>query len=178
MILADKKFRLKTEKSPDLSDLSVSRDPNDSFSFRESEEWRSLYSVIEQGIKSLIGFPSQIHQLAIEQAKQYMLARIEPDGTFFSYFSSTFLMIFALLSLGYSKTDPIILKAVHGLKTMQCDINGLPHMQYTTAAVWNTALINFTLQEAGVSPADPTVKKANDYLLSRQHYKYGDWVVH
>src|SRR4051812_25566264 len=46
MILADKKFRLKTEKSPDLSDLFVSRDPNDSFSFKESEEWRSLYSVI------------------------------------------------------------------------------------------------------------------------------------
>src|SRR3954464_10469417 len=41
MILADKKFRLKTKKSLDLSDLFVSRDPDDSFSFRESEEWRS-----------------------------------------------------------------------------------------------------------------------------------------
>ena len=65
-----------------------------------------LYSIIEKGIKSLIGLPSQIHQHATEHAKQYMLARIEPDGTFYSYFSSTFLMIFALLSLGYSKKSP------------------------------------------------------------------------
>ena len=181
MILTDKKFRLKTKKSPDLSDLFLSRyneQIDHSFSFRELEEWRSLYSIIEQGIKSLIGLPSHIHQLATEHAKQYMLARIEPDGTLLSYFSSTFLMIFALLSLGYSKTSPLIVRAMSGLTSMKCEINGLPHMQYTTATVWNTSLINFVLQEAGVSTADPVVKKANDYLLNRQHYKYGDWIVH
>ena len=43
---------------------------------------------------------------------------------------------------------------------MKCEINGLPHMQYTTATVWNTSLINFALQEAGLSPADPMVKKS------------------
>ncbi len=181
LILADKKFHLKTEKSPDLSDLLVSRysGQNDHiFCFRESEEWRSLHSLLEKGIKGLIGIPSQIHQLATEHAKQYMLARIEPDGTFLSYFSSTFLMIFSLLSLGYSKKDPIIIKAVNGIKSMKCEIKGLPHMQYTTATIWNTSLINFVLQEAEISPEDPMVKKGNDYLLNRQHYKYGDWVVH
>jgi len=181
MLLTDKKFRLTTKKSPDLSNLFLSRyngQIDHSFSFRELKEWRSLHSIIEQGINRLIGLPSQIHQLATEHAKQYMLARIEPDGTLLSYFSSTFLMIFALLSLGYEKTSPLIVKAVSGLKSMKCEINGLPHMQYTTATVWNTSLINFVLQEAGVSSADPTVKKANDYLLGRQQYKYGDWVVH
>ncbi|MCQ6276313.1 squalene--hopene cyclase [Bacillus sp. V3B] len=181
MILADHKFRLKNEKSPNLSDLFIGKyngQINQSFNFRESEEWPSLHSFLEKGIKSLIGLPGHLHQLATEQAKQYMLARIEPDGTFLSYFSSTFLMIFSLLSLGYSKNDPIIIKAVNGLKSMKCEIDGLPHMQYTTATVWNTSLINFVLQEVGISATDPVVKKANGYLLSRQHYQYGDWVVH
>lgn len=181
MILADKKFIIKTEKSPDISDL-LARDDNEdeyeSFKDSNSEEWRSLHSIIIQGIKRLIGLPGDIHKLAIEETRQYMLARIEPDGTFFNYFSATFLMIFALLSLGYSKSHPIIVKAVKGLKSMECDINGLPHMQYTTADVWNTALLSYALQEAGVSLNDPTVEKANHYLLSRQHYKYGDWIVH
>lgn len=61
---------------------------------------------------------------------------------------------------------------------MKCEINGLPHMQYTTANVWNTSLIGYTLQAAGVSHEDPMVTKANKYLLSRQHYRFGDWVVH
>lgn len=153
MILADKKFSLKTSKSPDLKDL---------FNPREVQ-----------------GFPTHTHQLATEYAKQYMLNRIEPDGTLLSYFSSTFLMIFALLSLGYSKSDPIIVKAVKALKSMiSAEVNGLPHMQFTTANVWNTSLLAYALQEAGVSSDDIVVNKANNYLLKKQHYKYGDWVIH
>ncbi|GHI01531.1 hypothetical protein AM1BK_50730 [Neobacillus kokaensis] len=51
-------------------------------------------------------------------------------------------------------------------------------MQYTTADVWNTSLIGFALQSAGVRPDDPMVEKANLYLLNRQHHKFGDWVIH
>lgn len=174
MILADRKFQLKSSSSPDLSDLFIQRGSE----FEgELDEWRSVLSTIEKGIKSLIGLPSQIHKLATEQTKQFMLQRIEPDGTFFGYFSSTFLMIFALLSLGVSKKDSVITNAINGLMKMKCDIKGLPHMQYTTATVWNTSLINYALQEAGVSEKDAMVRKANHYLLKKQQYKYGDWVV-
>ncbi|MFK9092809.1 prenyltransferase/squalene oxidase repeat-containing protein [Bacillus salipaludis] len=176
MIIADKKFTLKTARSPDLSQLHLHR--NDTDHWIRSSEYRSLFSFIEEGVSNLLGLPEQLHNLAIERAKKYMLDRIEPDGTFYSYYSSTFLMIFALLSLGYKKTDPIISKAIDGIKSMMCEIDGLPHMQYTTANVWNTALISFGLQTAGVAPEDPMVVQANRYLLERQHHKFGDWVIH
>lgn len=176
MLLADKKFELKTDKSPDLSDLHLNRQAENQWS--RTNDYRSLYSFIKEGVESLLGLPKQLHQLAIERAKKYMLDHLEPDGTFYSYYSSTFLMIFALLSLGYKKTDPVITKAVEGIKTMRCEIDGLPHMQYTTAHVWNTSLIGFSLQASGVTPDDPMVKKANQYLLERQHRKFGDWVIH
>ena len=181
LILANKKFQVKNENSPDLSDLFLRPDVghmNASWLLRDEEEWRALYSMLEKGIKSLIGLPNHIHHQAMERAKQYMLNRIEPDGTFYGYFSSTFLMIFALLSLGYSKTHPVIVKAIKGLKLMKCEINGFTHMQYTTATVWNTSLMNYALQEAGVPSSEPMVIKANDYLLKQQHYKYGDWIIH
>jgi len=176
MILADKKFTLKTNKSPDLSHLHLHR--NDIDQWDRSSEYRSLYSFIEDGVKNLLGLPDQLHQMAIERAKKYMLDRIEPNGTFYSYYSCTFLMIFALLSLDYKKTDPIITKAVEGIKSMMYVIDGLPHMQYTTANLWNTSLIGFCLQTADISPEDPMVVKANHYLLDRQHHKFGDWVIH
>ncbi|MDP4108239.1 MAG: prenyltransferase/squalene oxidase repeat-containing protein, partial [Bacillota bacterium] len=175
MILAHKKFSLKTNTSPDLSDLFLQRS-TDHWEFRS--EWRSFFSTLEEGIKNLIGVPEQLHSLAIERATKYMLEHIEPDGTLYNYFSSTFLMIFALLSLGKPKSDPHIKKAVEGLLAMKTEINGFPHMQYTTAAVWNTSLITFALQSAGVSLHDPIIQKANRYLLEHQHQKYGDWVIH
>jgi sporulenol synthase len=176
-ILADNKYRIKTRRSPDLSDLFVSRCKEDDC-WRWLQTDRSFLSYMKQGIKSFIGSPEYIHTTAIHHAKQYMLNRIEPDGTFYSYFSSTFLMIFALLSLGYPKSHPIIIKAINGLKSFICQINGYPHIQYTTATVWNTSLVSYALQEAGVPSRDPVIEKANRYLLSRQHDRYGDWAVH
>ncbi|MEH6956016.1 squalene--hopene cyclase [Neobacillus drentensis] len=176
ILLADKKFFIKTKNSPNLSELHIHRNQDNSW-FRSSE-YRSLFSFIEDGVKRLMGLPEQLHQLAIERAKKYMLDHLEPDGTFYSYFSSTFLLIFALLSLGYKKTDPIITKALNGLFAMKCEINGTPHMQYTTANVWNTSLIGYSLQAAGVSTDDSIVVEANRYLLEKQQHKFGDWVIH
>ncbi|GLB61603.1 terpene cyclase/mutase family protein [Cytobacillus sp. NCCP-133] len=176
LILAETKFSLKTKYSPDLSELNLTRSGNDDWAIHP--DYRSLLSAIKDGIEDLLGLPEQLHSMAMDRAKEYMLERIEPDGTFYSYFSSTFLMIFALLSLGYAKDDQIIIKAVKGLKSLRTDIGSLPHMQYTDASVWNTSLINSTLQLAGVSHKDPFVQKANTYLLKRQQDEFGDWVIH
>ncbi|MDP4084136.1 MAG: squalene--hopene cyclase [Bacillota bacterium] len=175
MIVADKKFSIKTKDSPDLSDLLSQRDDNN---WLFDPQMRSFFSTLKNSIENLIGLPEKLHLLAIERAKKYMLERIEEDGTLYSYFSSTFLMIFALLSLGYTKNDPVIIKAVDGILSMKTEINGIPHIQYTTASVWNTSLISFALQEAGISINDPMVAKANQYLLKKQHNKFGDWVLH
>ncbi|WP_158736342.1 squalene--hopene cyclase [Alteribacillus sp. YIM 98480] len=176
LIAADYRFSIKTERSPDLSDLFLNR--IDYGWERELHEFRSFLSFIQQGINKLIGYPYELHQLALERAEQYMLQRIEADGTFYSYFSSTFLMIFALIARGYSMQHPVIKKAVQGLKSYQISINNETHIQFTTANVWNTALISYGLQEAGISSSSKTIQKANQYLLSKQHFLYGDWAVH
>lgn len=180
LILADQKFSLKTQRSPDLSHLFLSRESkeNNEFFLYRSEDWRSFSSFIHQGIKNIIGLPTSIHSIALQQAKKYILDRIEADGTLYNFFSSTFLMIFSLLALGYPKDHPVITKAVEGLKGMACKIDGHTHMQYTTANVWNTSLISYALQRAGVPWDDSMIQQANNYLLSRQHDRYGDWVIH
>ncbi|MCP3028618.1 prenyltransferase/squalene oxidase repeat-containing protein [Halobacillus sp. A5] len=176
LIVAENKFSKKTSLSPDLSDLFIDRTEDEKWEY--PAEWRSLFSTIESGVKSLIGLPSHLHSLAIERAESYILDRLEPDGTFYSYFSSTFLMVFALLSLKYPKNHTLISKAVDGLISMKTEIKGLPHMQYTTANVWNTSLISTALQSAGVPANASVISNANRYLLERQHYKFGDWAIH
>ncbi|GAA0321868.1 prenyltransferase/squalene oxidase repeat-containing protein [Bacillus carboniphilus] len=181
MIITSQKFQVKTRLSPDLSNLYLSQRESgwdDYWEEYRSKEWMSFLSFIQKGIKTIAGIPDQIRSRAIEEARKYMLERIEPDGTLLSYFSTTFYMIFAQLALGASKQDPLILKAVEGLASMGTVIQKQVHIQYTTANVWNTSLISSALQSAGVPSHDPTIEKANQYLLSRQHTKYGDWVIH
>ncbi|MBM7716961.1 sporulenol synthase [Bacillus thermophilus] len=176
MILATKKYSKKTKYSPDLSHLFTSRS-SDFYSNEELRKLKTIADYMEKAVKYLIGLPFQLRQSAIERTKQYMLTHIEPDGTLNSYFSATFLMIFALLSLGSRKDAPLITKAIDGLKRMRCTIKGHTHMQYTTANVWNTSLISFAMQSAGISPSDPAIQKANRYLLEKQHIKFGDWAI-
>ncbi|WP_051291407.1 squalene--hopene cyclase [Fictibacillus gelatini] len=181
LILADYKYSIKSEQSPDLSDLFIGQNRAffGDFGLNDDQnlEWHSVLNLIKHGIQSIVD-PDQSHEAALKRTEEYMLKRIEPDGTFECFFSATFLMIFALLARGYAKTDPIIRRAVQGLKSMICQIGGNLHAQYTTANVWNTTLISYALQEAGLSPSTKVIQKANQYILSRQQNKYGDWAVH
>ncbi|USK69834.1 squalene--hopene cyclase [Peribacillus asahii] len=181
LLLAHKKFRIRLSSSPNLQDLYAKKEERKEEELWEefrTDEYRSLFSKVQEGVASLIGLPHSLHSLATASVKRYMTDRIESDGTLYNYFSATFFMIFAFLALGYSKDAPIITKAVAGLKAMTTSINGYSHVQFTTASVWNTALISYALQEAGVSSQDSAIQKATAYLLSQQQEKYGDWVIH
>ncbi|MBA9028931.1 squalene--hopene cyclase [Peribacillus huizhouensis] len=175
LILANLGFSRRTLRSPDLSDLYLKKEKR---FFTEDPEFRSVIHLIQKGIKGLKDYPGNLRELALYRAEQYMLDRIEPDGTLCNYFGSTSMMIFALLARGYSNTHPVITRALQGLKAMTCRIDGELHCQYATATVWNTTLISYALQESGVPYSSNTVQMANRYILSRQHVKYGDWVIH
>ncbi|AIC96217.1 squalene--hopene cyclase [Shouchella lehensis] len=178
LIAADHKLQVTTSRSPDLSDL-YSQSRNDPFlDWVDGEASRKLHGTIHYLVKKVIPGPTNIHQLAISQAKRYMMNATEQDGTLFSYFTSTMFMVFALLALGHPKHDPLIEKAMEGLKSFQTTVNGKPHIQFTTATIWNTSLISYALQEAKVKPSDEMIQKASSYLVQKQHNTYGDWIVH
>ncbi|MDQ0338851.1 sporulenol synthase [Caldalkalibacillus uzonensis] len=179
LILSDQTFTLQNEHTPDLSHLIVNerqrqRDSVARTLYRQQQAYSRL---IRQWLQ-LLGEPmAELHQQAVKKAERFMLERIEADGTLYSYASATFLMIFALLALGYRKDNPVITKAVQGLKTLVCSAAQGHHLQNSTSTVWDTALISHALQTAGLSVSHPAVHKANHYILTRQHDQYGDWAL-
>ncbi|MGJ9385383.1 squalene--hopene cyclase [Salipaludibacillus sp. CF4.18] len=173
LITSNLKYHLKSSRTPDLSDLIVQRQLNED----TSELSRGLLTTVKKEINKLINFPKNLRSLAFENSKQFMLSRIEPDGTLYSYFVATFFMVFALLSLGYSKHDSLIVEAMKGSKNLICQTKDGYHLENCTSTVWDTALISDSLQQTGINATDPMIIKAGEYLLSRQHYKYGDWAL-
>ncbi|MCC2248768.1 squalene--hopene cyclase [Virgibacillus sp. AGTR] len=175
LLVADKKLQLTTSASPNLSDLTMQRKANWEEDLRE---WQTFFSILKGGIKKLIGLPHELHELALNRAETYILQRVEPDGTFNTYFSSTFLMIFALIARGYRKDHPVIKRAIKGLRSFIITVDNQLHMQFTTATVWNTSLISYSLQEAGVSSRSKTIQEATNYIRAKQQQFYGDWAIH
>ncbi|WP_409295188.1 prenyltransferase/squalene oxidase repeat-containing protein [Peribacillus sp. SCS-26] len=176
LVLGNRKFQMIVPDTPDLTHLKDGQRDSEWEEFRSGEA-RSLFGAVAGGVKALAGLPGHLRRLAEDAALKYMTGHIEADGTLYNYFSSTFYMILAIIALGAPKEDKVIMAALAGLKGMACRIEGKLHMQYTTANVWNTALISHALQEGGVTHTESAVEKANLYLRSRQHHQYGDWMI-
>ncbi|WP_226000162.1 squalene--hopene cyclase [Paenibacillus sp. BJ-4] len=175
LIMADRNFSISTDKAPIVSDLFDSRYHDEE---PQSQEHREIAESIRVGLSRLLGTPRYIHEAALNKAEQFMLNRIESDGTLYSYASSTILMVFALLALGYDKRHPLILKAVQGLTKMQYRFDGKATIQNSPSTIWDTALISYALQESGIAGDQETVQRSTAYLLSRQQDKAADWSVH
>ncbi|MGD7044846.1 prenyltransferase/squalene oxidase repeat-containing protein [Jeotgalibacillus proteolyticus] len=170
LLLTDSRFQLSDKDIPDMSRFIVRNLPKP-----ENEQSRSLLSGIYQAASTIAGLPHLVHQQARQRLVTYMLQRIEGDGTLYSYVSSTFYMIYALLSAGYSKQHPLIQKAVSGLKTHRCRTDNGWHIQNSTSTVWDTALLTHALKDTSFPMQKRT--KAEAYLLKSQHDKYGDWIL-
>ncbi|TDF94870.1 squalene--hopene cyclase [Paenibacillus piri] len=175
LIMADRHFSIKTSHAPDLNDLHVDRNDTDEQLPREFHE---TLDRIQTGLNRLIGTPRYIHEAALTKAEQFILQRIESDGTLYSYASSTILMIFALLALGYDGQHPLIAHAVQGITAMRCSFDGKTTMQNSPSTVWDTALLAYAMQEAGIADDHAAIRSAAAYLLSRQQRKPADWSLH
>jgi sporulenol synthase len=173
LLMKSEKFIRKSRSAPDLSGLLIEK--GDCLLFREEE--RSFVESVTKGIKALASGSFNLHATAKKTALDYMLARLEPDGSLYSYFSSSFYMVFALLSQGYSRKHPLVVNAVKAMISYQCQGAGYPHIQNSTSTVWDTALISYALQFSGVSSSHRQILKAEQYLFHRQHTKKGDWSV-
>ncbi|BCJ85036.1 prenyltransferase/squalene oxidase repeat-containing protein [Effusibacillus dendaii] len=110
----------------------------------------------------------------------WMLDEREEDGTAGSYHSSTFLLIFALRSLGYNITHPEIQVPLQAIRrnAYQDPLTAYVHQQTCNAHVWNTALVTNALLTADPDIDSPTIQRAVQYLLSKQHHaplQAGGW---
>jgi sporulenol synthase len=181
LIMSDRQFRLRTDASPDLSELAADSPVGTASPSSQRLPFPGISSLLDNittGIAKLAGLPGQLHKLAVKRAERFLLERIEPDGTLYSYASSTFLMIFALLAIGYDRQHPVIIRAVRGLTAMLCSLPGKTVMQNSPSAVWDTALLTHALQEAGLAAESPAIRNAAGYLIGKQQRKSGDWSLH
>ncbi|RIX54183.1 squalene--hopene cyclase [Paenibacillus nanensis] len=175
LVMASLGFSVKTAQMPDLSELLETRGDEEE---PLPEAHLHLEATLRSGTARLIGSPRSLRAAALDKAERFMLERTEADGSLYSYATSTILMVFALLALGYGKDHPVIEKACQGLKDMQFDIGGSTTLQNSPSTVWDTALLAYAMQEAGVPRSEPVIQKAAAYLLGKQHTRKGDWVKH
>jgi sporulenol synthase len=174
IICSNKRFKNVDSHCLSLEYLNINREEDQSL---VDERSMKLISNIKSEAMKLAQIPERIREESFQKGEAYMLERIESNGTLYSYFSSTFFMIYSLLALGYNKDHSIILNAIEGMKSFLFQENELFYIENSPSTVWDTALITSALHLAGVDNSDPMILSSTDYICNHQHTTFGDWAI-
>ncbi|HXE91426.1 MAG TPA: squalene--hopene cyclase [Terriglobales bacterium] len=118
-----------------------------------------------------------LRSLAIRRAEKWMLERLEKSDGLGAIFPGIVNSIIALRCLGYSLDDPQMIRALDEFEALHIEEEDTLRMQPCKSPVWDTAYAVFALGESGVSPDDPRLVAAADWMLKKQVTHRGDWAV-
>ncbi len=121
----------------------------------------------------------------IEAAERWVIERQDATGDWAGIVPAMLNSILMFHALGYSALHPFIKRGLNALDRF-CIEEGtaegseLPaylRLQPCISPTWDTALGLTALLDSCVSPVDPRVRAAGEWLLTRQIFRYGDWAV-
>ncbi len=147
----------------------------------------SLFLAADQTLKLLdqLGIVP-FRQAGIEAAERWVIERQDTSGDWAGIVPAMLNSILMFHALGYSAEHPYIKRGLDALDRF-CIEEGamsdseLPQylrLQPCISPTWDTALGLTALLDSGVSPSDPRIKAAGEWLLTKQIFRYGDWAVY
>ena len=117
---------------------------------------------------------------ALKMVEKWMIDRMgEGSDGLGAIFPSMCNSLIALECLGYEKNDPIFLKAKKHIDDLvvRDQVTGEVRVRPCFGPVWDTAICSVALAESGLPSDHPSLKKAADWLLTKEVKPRGDWYV-
>lgn len=118
-----------------------------------------------------------LRRLALGRAERWIVKRQEADGSWGGIQPPWVYSLIALNLRGYPTDHPILKTGLQGIDRFTIVDEGSCRLEACQSPVWDTALAVVALADAGVSPDDPALVRAGEWLLDEQVLVRGDWSV-
>ena len=153
-------------------DLALPPDP-------QGFTWRNFFIWLDRLHKFAEKFAEHnIHPFrkrALKKAEQWMLERFDGSDGLAAIFPAMLNALIALKALGYPDDHPEVIRAERELKRLEHETEDELRIEPCFSPVWDTAIVTICLHESGVSEQHPAMKKAVDWLISKEIRFRGDW---
>jgi squalene-hopene/tetraprenyl-beta-curcumene cyclase len=161
----------------DLQELFV---PGGSLEFKHDSKtfsWRNFFVQVDRGLKWWEKHGSRrIREHAIRKAEQWMLERTRYSDGLGAIYPPMMYAIMALDLLGYPDDHPDRVEALRQFDALMVDDGERFFFQPCYSVVWDTAIAAYALGENEQVPA-AAVRRAADWLLTKEVRRKGDWSV-
>jgi squalene-hopene/tetraprenyl-beta-curcumene cyclase len=148
-------------------------------SFRQDSSlfsWRNGFLAIDRCLKwwESHGLKS-VRRKAVERCKDWMLERLQDSDGLGAIYPPMMYSVMALDVLGYAEDHPLRLGALRQFNSLMVDEGERFFFQPCFSPIWDTALACYALAQA--EETHPGLRKAADWLLTKEIRRKGDWSV-
>ncbi|MFQ5346368.1 MAG: squalene--hopene cyclase [Rhodothalassiaceae bacterium] len=123
-------------------------------------------------------FPKRARARAIATARDFFLERLNGEDGLGAIFPAMANAVMAMEALGFARDDPRLVTAKEAIRKLVTPGEGRTFCQPCVSPIWDTALAAHAFMEAGEAPQGDSVRRACDWLASKQILDVkGDWAV-
>lgn len=159
--------------------------PGVSLGFKRSDTlftWRNFFLAVDRFLKFWEKHGSRaLRRKALREAEKWMLARCENSDGLGAIYPPMMYAIMALDMLGYPPDHPASLEARYQFERLMIDDGQRFLFQPCFSPIWDTGIAGFAVGEAqslnGDAFAAPALRRAADWILSKEVRVKGDWSV-
>ena len=147
---------------------------------KERISWTRFFLLTDKALKIAERFPLKTaRRAAVKKAEQWMTERFEASGGLGAILPAMLNSVMALRVLGYADDHPLIAEGLRELDALEIHdpADGSVRIQPCHSPVWDTAISAYALLQAGVEPENDSIRKAVDWLLSKEVKRPGDWHI-
>jgi squalene-hopene/tetraprenyl-beta-curcumene cyclase len=153
-------------------DLALAPDP-------ERLTWRNFFLWLDRLHKFAEWFAEHnVHPFrkrALKKAEQWMLERFEGSDGLAAIFPGMLNSLIALKLLGYPDDHPQMVRIEEQIKMHQHEDDRTVRIEPCLSPVWDTAIVTMCLRESGVPEDHPAIKRAAEWLMTKEIRFRGDW---
>jgi squalene-hopene/tetraprenyl-beta-curcumene cyclase len=140
--------------------------------------WKNFFIGVDGALKAWEGYgPRPWRARAVRAAHDWLVPRLSVPGGLGGIYPAMANAVLAMRLLGYPDDHPLVAGQLKELEALGVEEPERFHVQPCVSPVWDTALALNALLASGLSPRDPALLRAADWLVERQIHEPGDWAA-
>ncbi|MCK6472151.1 MAG: squalene--hopene cyclase [Planctomycetes bacterium] len=142
--------------------------------------WKNFFLLTDLALKVAEKFPiTPVRRVAMKRAENWMVERFERSGGLGAILPAMMNSVFALRILGYGEDHPLVKDGIAHLDALEIpdEATDTIRIQPCHSPVWDTCIATYALCQSGLDDGHPQIRKAEDWMLSKEVKLRGDWHV-
>ncbi|MFH0772018.1 MAG: squalene--hopene cyclase [Candidatus Omnitrophota bacterium] len=140
--------------------------------------WKNFFLLFDGVVKLFKGLRiNPFRKMALKRAAEWTIERFDKSAGLGAIYPSMINSVFALSALGYDNDHPLMKTNIEEIRKLVIDHGNKAEVQPCVSPVWDTALSVYALGISGLPPCHNALRRAGEWLLSKQVIDYGDWKI-